>query len=395
MADSFPITCGGVDCSLVTLSVPSVGPWFADCTLISSDIAPAGTVQLVIGDVTLTGTVEPAHSGNFGERRVVRVVAGGGGWGKQIAARAYSNDAGVKAQRIASDAADMAGERLAATITGSFGAHYVRDAGTASRALEEVAQGVPWWVDFAGLTQVGKRFAVPAGSGARVLDYEPGRQEVTLAIDSLNDVPIGAQLNDGDAARWEGTLTVAAIEVKITAASLRVSAWCGAGGDLLVDTMRQLVARVMPQGLFGSYRYRVVQMNGDRVDLQAVKKGSLPDLVTVDMWPGVSGTHAKLAAGTHCVVVFLDGDRNDPIITNFVGRAGPGEIPDDLTIGPEATANGAARQNDTVTMMWPPMAIIGTAIIGGVPSQITGVVTALAGQTLGTITTGSAKVNIG
>lgn len=388
MAD-FSVTCADGICSDVRLHVPSVGPWFADCSLIESPpTLPTGSTQIVIGDVTLSGTIDAEHSGTFGAQTVVRVIAGGAGWGRQLAAKSYDNDAGTKASRIVSDAAAAVGEAMApgALQSVTVGAHYARGAGPASRTIEDVAAGVPWWVDFGGVTQVGQRLGVPLGNGATVLDYDVTAQTVTLAVQSLNDCPIGAQLVDA-AGRWSGALTVASLEVVVSPSSMRVLAWVGKGADMLVDTLRDLIARLQPQRLDGTYRYRVVQMNGDRVDLQAVSRAAgLPDLVTVDMWPGVSGSHAKLAKGTQVGVGFFDGARGDPFIHSFTGRAGPAAIPDSIELG---GPNGAlaARQGDFTSTPLPPAIFSGT--IGGSPA--TGVLVFPVVVVPGTIAGGSAK----
>jgi hypothetical protein len=383
----FPITCGGVDCASVLLHVPSVGPWFADVKLTEVKGAmPAGSIELVIGDVTLRGTVA-APSDTYGEQRSLRVIAGGGGWGKQLAARPYANDAGTKATAVASDAAAEAGETMAAGISlpTTYPAHYIRNAGPASRTIEDAAGSTPWWVDYAGITQIGQRFVTVPGKGARVLDYDVSTQHVTLAVDSLTDVAIGTQLIDE---RWPGTLAVSSLEVSVTSASLRVVAWVGKGADSLIESMRALIARLMPQGLFGKYRYRVIRMNGDRVDLQIVKKQSgLPDIATCDMWPGVSGVHVKLAKGTEVAVSFLDGDRSLPIIDSFVGRAGPAATPERIEIGGPDGADAAVK-GGTVEVLFPPMIFAGT--IGGSPAS--GVVSSMTGKTTGTIVTGIPRV---
>lgn len=389
MADGFPITCGGIGCASVLLHVPSVGPWFADVKLteVKGDM-PAGGIELVIGDVTLKATVTDP-SGTYGEQRSLRVVAGAGSWGKPLVARNYSNDAGTKATTLATDAAKEAGETMAAGISlpTVYPSHYVRNAGPASRTIEDAAAGVPWWVDYAGVTQVGQRFVTVPGKGARVLDYNPATQHVTLAVDSLTDIGIGTQLIDE---RWQGTLTVSSLEISITSASVRVTAWVGKGADNFLESMRALIGRLMPQGLFGKYRYRVIRMNGDRVDLQIVKKQTgLPDIATCDMWPGVSGIHAKLANGAEVAVSFLDGDRSQPVIDSFVGRGGPGAQPERIEIGGPNGADAAVK-GGTVEVLFPPMIFNGT--IGGSPAS--GVVSSMTGKTLGSIATGIPGVGI-
>jgi hypothetical protein len=118
-----------------------------------------------------------------------------------------------------------------------------------------------------------------------------------------------------------------------------------------LDSLRAIVERLTDAKLNGKFRYRVVEMRGDRVDLQrAGTRRDLPDMIAVSMWPGVSGSHAKLAKGTEVLVAFVDGDRAMPIITNFA----PGSVPDELTLGGPSGAAPVARLGDSVTVCWPP-----------------------------------------
>jgi hypothetical protein len=386
---SFRITCAGADAASVSLHVPGTGPWFADCRLLEAEGAePSGRVELVIGDVTLSGTVDPDHSGTFGEQRSVRVIAGAAGWGRHLSALNYSrNDAGIKKSRIAGDAATLVGEVMAAPLSGNVGSHYVRAAGAASRVLDDLSPGA-WWVDYSGLTQTGKRFTVPAGGGATVLEYDTSTNRVTCVVDTLNDLPIGAQLTD--ATRWAGTLTVAALEIAITAETFRVIAWCGTGSDAINDNLKALITCLSDGKLLGSYRYRVVGMSGEKVDLQAVRPAEgLPSILTVDMWPGLSGSHATLARGAECVVQFLDGRHDDPVVTNFIGRAGPD--PDLIELGGKG-GRGVARYGDAVTIPLPPAVLTGVVVINGTPSPLQGALVFPVGQVSGSITAASEKV---
>jgi hypothetical protein len=106
-------------------------------------------------------------------------------------------------------------------------------------------------------------------------------------------------------------------------------------------------------------------MRGDRADLQrAGSRKDLPDLIAVSMFPGVSGTHARLSKGTEVLVAFVDGDRAQPVITNF----SPDSIPDELTLGGPAGASPIARVGDTVTAFFPPdLPWVGT--ISGSPAS--------------------------
>ena len=163
------------------------------------------------------------------------------------------------------------------------------------------------------------------------------------------------------------------------------------GRGALTQALASAVARLTDQRLHGVYRYRVLRLSVDRVELQAVRKGAgLPDLLPVSMWPGVAGAHATLALGAEVLVQFVEGDRTMPIVTGFAGRGGQGHVPTLLEICTPGLP--AARQGDAVQVTLPPAAFSGT--IGGSPA--TGTVTWAPPATAnGTITGGSAKVKIG
>jgi hypothetical protein len=274
------------------LSVPGVGPWFADLAL--ADDAPAlaagGPATLQIGASSWKGTIVPSHAGTFGLQRRLRVVAGGGGWGRMLPAKQYHSDAGVKARQVATDAAREAGETLGDFATGGadrLGADYVRPAGPASSALEDAAQEADWWVGADGITRVGVRPTLsPPATAYDVQRFDPEHRLVELAVDDLASVGVGAVL----AANLDEPVTIRALEVTIRADKIRARAWVGAGRrSILADRMRAIVARCVDAQLLGAYRYRVVQHDGERVNLQVVRKrAGVPDLLHVDMWP-VSG----------------------------------------------------------------------------------------------------------
>lgn len=376
----------GIDLSEAVVYVPNQGVPFADCQLTQGP-TPSGLVVLQLGDLALSCTVDPEHSGAFGEQQRARVLCGAGAWGSLLAPRGYSNDAGVKASLVASDAARECGETLdASSLQVRLGAAYAREAGPAWRTLEDALRGAPWRVDFDGVTRLGARPAGSLAQSALLLSWDAQSLTAEFAVDSLLDVPIGAVIPAD--ARLATPQTVSSLEFHIRADSVRVRARCGAlQNSALADTLRALVERLGSQRLWGCYPYRVARMNGDRADLQAESKQlGIPDLITIPMWPGVSGTHATLADGALVVVQFLNGDRARPVITNFVGRGGPGDLPSELEIG---GPNGAlaARQGDSTSTPLPPAIFSGT--IGGVPA--TGVLVFPAVTVPGAVTGGSAK----
>lgn len=377
------------------LLVGNTGPWTAECDL-EGDDAVSGSVTLEIagGDapLRLQGTV--TESGVFGEQRKLRIVAGAGAWGNVVTAKGYHNDAGVKALLVATDAAREVGERLGsfAPAADRLGADYARHAGVASRALEDAAGSLAWWVDHDGVTHVGGR---PAGAQVdpdvvHVLEFDPRCLVATLAVDDMRALQIGSVLSD----RLEAPQTVREFELHITPDSARVTAWCGGGASEtghLVGLLRAIAQRATDERLTGLYRYRVGGMQGDRVLLQIVRRAAgLPDLLPVSMWPGVAGVHALLTPGAEVLVQFVEGLRTQPVITHFAGKDGVGFVPISLTIG-GPVGLPAARQTDPVQVTLPPASFSGT--IGGSPATGT-VVWAPPAIASGTIVGGSAKVSI-
>jgi hypothetical protein len=316
-----------------TVHVPARGVWWADVDL-EGDPDVSGRVTLTLGQLELSGTILESQAGTHGLQRRVRLAGGAGGWGTVLRARAYHSDAGVQARTIVEDAAREAGEELGniSPAVERIGPDYVRQAGPASRVLEDAIGGVPWWVDYDGKTQVGPRSSAAAeGSSYEVLEYEPRARLVTLAVDDLRAVGIGTVLSD----RLDAQQTVRELELDV-ADVVRVRAWCGGDGSpfgRLVQTIEGLVARATDRQLFGLWQYRVSRMSGDRVELQAVSQAAgLPDILPISMRPGAAGVHAELAQGAEVLVQFVEGDRAKPVITHFAGKDGVGWTPTSTTV---------------------------------------------------------------
>jgi hypothetical protein len=388
----------------------NIGPWSAECEF---EEAPAisGRVTLTIGTLELSGTVLATQDGTFGLQRKCRIVAGASGWGHPLAPKGYHNDAGVKAKLVVEDAAREAGETLGTfvPVAERIGVDYARQRGPASMALEDViGDGVAWWVDYAGVTHVGPRPAVPIDKAMyQVLAFDPATRVVTLAVDDPGAVMVGSLLSE----RLDSPQVVRELELVVDGDSMRVTAWCGGSATdpgRLSMLLRDIARKAVDGQLFGKYRYRVVRMAADaRVELQAVRKlAGLPDLLPVALWPGLPGLEAELAPGSLVLVEFVEGDRAQPIITHFAGKhdGGPG-VPVSLTLC--GSTQRVARQGDLVqsggvgtTII---IGLLGTgappnqAVVAGVPYPVSFsldplAVGPLAAPLYGAISTGSPKV---
>ena len=387
MTDSV-LMLGGVPAARCTLTIPAVGPWYADVDLVD-DTALSGRVTLEAAGLSLVGTIDPRHDGTQSAVRRTRVVAGGGAWGRALGPKHYHNDAGVRALLVAQDAAREAGETLGTfAVAGSVGVDYVRASGPASASLVEVIGETPWWVDYAGVTQVAARSTTTPTVGSYVLeDYDPRSRVATLALDDLSAVPVGSVLSEG----LDTPQTVRELVVDVTPEATRARAWCGTDTRYarVAGLLRALVERVIAENREGPALYRVSKMSDKRVELQLVnRRAGLPDLLPISMWPGIAGAHAQLTPGAEVLVEFVDGDRSRPIVTHFAGKDGTGFVPVKLSLCDAAgTAPFAARVGDSISVTFPPGSFLtsaNTPVYNATPLTFSG-----------TITGGSSKVAIG
>lgn len=350
MTSSSYITIGGQPATRAVVVMPSAGVWWAD---VDCELAPnlGGALDLVVGTLTLRGTIDSARSGAFGERRRARVIGGAGAWGTALHARHYHNDAGVRARVVIEDAAREAGETV--SIDADIGARvlgvdYVRESGPASRALRAAIGDAVWWVEPDGTTRVSaQRPTSTAVAGTyEVLEHNPRTRLVIVAADDLTAVGVGSVLSE----RLEEPQTVRELVIRADDEAVRLEARCGsvAGQSQLARELARIIEQVMSRRIHGRWRYRVVQISVDRLELQPVRRDAgLPDVLPISMWPGVAGAHAKPQLGAEVLVEFLEGDRTRPVVSGFAGKDGTGHAPDEQTfsVGTTLKLGGAGATN--------------------------------------------------
>ena len=96
------------------------------------------------------------------------------------------------------------------------------------------------------------------------------------------------------------------------------------------------------------YRYRVINMSGDRVLLQAINPSlGIPDIVPIEVRPGSAGLSADLTPGCEVLVQFIEGNPTMPYIASFTPKGNPGHAPVDMTL--KATSE-VAIEAPTVTV---------------------------------------------
>lgn len=236
---------------------------------------------------------------------------------------------------VLSTTAAEVGEVVVDAAPKRLGKDYVRTAGSAGRVLA----GLGWHVDMTGVTVVGPRPSVPAGTGVEVMSWDPTSHIADIASDEL--VTPGTVLTD---TRF-GTLVVGDVDQTFGDSGVRASARCSstapapAAGGQLIAALSAIGREASGSAHLRAYRYRVVAQAGDgRLVLQAVKRtAGVPDILPIEMAPGVPGVTAKLAPGSTVLVEFTEGDPSQPAVRGF--ESGP--VPLEVAISAIRVAVGA------------------------------------------------------
>jgi len=192
------------------LELPIYGAWVADVAF-ATDAAVPASGTLTVNDLALKGSVLPVGTSFAGALRA-RIVGGGAGWGKVIPGQAYANPAGISLSLILGDVARAVGETVNVASNVQVGLAYIRESAPASRVLRQLAGG-SWWVDAAGVTQVGPRTNTsPIISLFQVITYDGATRMADVATEVLADWTPGRTFS---APVLGATLTIAAVYHRI------------------------------------------------------------------------------------------------------------------------------------------------------------------------------------
>jgi hypothetical protein len=307
-----------------SVSIPAWGAWFAEVS-VDGEKTLSGSVTLTIADLTLNGTV--LSGGPAKGRSHFRIVGGAGGWGRTIPAKAYANDAQVKVSTVLGDAAAAVQETLGTVSSDRVGPAFVRPSGPAGWVLEQVAPR-GWYVDEAGVTQIGARVAGKLPAGVTHGPVDLARGSVTLASESISAILPGLVV-DG--------LTAVDVLHEISAeGGLRSTVYGArsAGSSRIPDAIWAIVDQYDPDRRFrGVTEYRVVTVDGNRLNLQPVRVSTgMPDLRRVPIRPGVAGCDGTAALGSRVLVGFADSDPGRPFVAGFEDPDGDGFQPSALKL---------------------------------------------------------------
>ncbi len=289
-------TINGLPVSRLRAQVPDWGTWWVDLDS-TSDQPLKGLVEVAIGGEVLHGAI--ASGGVESGRSRYRVVGGKGKWGAEAPRKPYLDDAGVKVSKVLDDLAREVGETIADLPATRQGPHYARAEGPAADTLNLLAPR-NWYVDFAGVTHVGKRAATTYTGADPKTRIDDAVQVVELAIESIAGLLPGVQIGDGKPATD--------VEFELEGSRLTARIYTGSKRARFNQALFDLVRSLFPQLRYlGAWEYRVLAQQGERLTLMPVRSATgMPALRAVPVRPGLPGCKGKVLPGSLVLVTFAD-----------------------------------------------------------------------------------------
>lgn len=303
---------------------PTWGLWWAD--LDSPDpVEASGRTALTVAATAFSGTV--IAGGVYDGRASYRIVAGAGGVNKPLPRKSYVNDAGVSLANVLGDAAREAKEALVGAPSTRLGPHYVRQEGETLGDLLQRHCPKNWYADTDGTIRIGKRAATTYSGDAPRVRVDPRGAVVDLAVDSLDGLTPGVQI--------DGAKPATDLQVDLSPDRLTVRVYSAARTTRRLDAYARILRAVFPSlAYLGVWEYRVVTQIGERLNLQPARVASgMPDLRAVPVRPGVSGVKCKVMPGELVLVCFADCDPSRPQVFAHDNADAPGWMPLEFQIG--------------------------------------------------------------
>lgn len=396
---------GAIEASSMRWLAPWSGVWSAELDIPGEILPSSGPAAIASTEgIALVGTVDELRSGSFGQKRRLRVIGGGAGWGKPVQAQHYHSDVGVQLFEVASTTAVEAGEAVTVLTPKVVGIDFTRQAAPHTAGEIFVDAGVDWWVGLDGITRVGTRLPVIAPTSLEILDVNLG--EGTASFTAAVLVEPGTVVIDD---RLGTPRIVREVDATVSGGAVTGTLW-------LVETAPQsgfvnelvshlgALANAATRAAFGRfYEYRVIAMSGDRVELQAVeaKSDGVPDILPTSVWSGSSGYRATLRPASRVLVGFKSGDRKQPFVAFYEPPEGDGWRPVELeldavaklAIGAQAVAVVLGAQTGALPIARAPAVIafaqaVGAALTAAGGTATAGGITPITSAALGGVLTG-------
>jgi len=210
----------GQQLTSLRLTLPYSGRILAEATAGEPIALVAGLLTFLLGDLSVV--TSPMRSGEFAGQWSAEAIGGRGGWGKVIPAKGYQSPIGVLNAQVFADAALTCGEFPPVVQVPQFlPQFYERRRGPAARVFETLDGGQIWWIDGAGVAQVGFRPPTVVTAPFDLIECDKSRGRLVIATDSPAAFAPGATFIDPMA----GPFTINAVVWTSNAQSLRGEVW--------------------------------------------------------------------------------------------------------------------------------------------------------------------------
>jgi len=311
------ITINGARVSACSITMPYYGAWVADVDVVGS-AEIASPVSLVVGDLTLVGTV--VRQAEFTGDRKARIVGGGGGWGKTIPKKGYSHVIGVKASTIVGDAARESGESIVLESDRTLGLLYAREEAPAERVLNLVV-GNEWWIDPAGVTQTKARVSLPVVAPFTLVSRNGALDQFEIATESIAGWLPGRTFSSPTVTDVQtiSSVTIEAsndgkVRLRVLGTSVAI--------ERLRTNIRAIIRAEIASLSYGvTWEYTIAPSLGmpgieTTVDVTPVSGSVMPALTRVPLAAGL-GVVSPPLTGAKCRVRFVNGNPWQPEVVSL------------------------------------------------------------------------------
>lgn len=323
MAGNF-FTFGGVRAVSGSITIPWTGCWAADVEFADTTTLPTGAAALVLGNLSLVGTVY--RSAAYAGRITARIVGGAGGWRKSVAPHSYSLESGVTIGMVLGDVAALVGETVNVPTNSVLGVYYVREATVAEQVLRQLA-GADWYVDPVGVTQIQARAPATVTSNFLVNTYDPARGQFEISTEDYASWLPGAQFSNANVPTVQ---TASMVRIESSNSGKLRHTVLATGPDDQTDRMlqpiRDVIRHELPAlGYLGVFGYVVSETSGTTITATPASGAlPLPALIRIPMKSGSAGMQGKPPNGSTIAVAFLDGNPTQPVVIGGMPFPGQG-----------------------------------------------------------------------
>lgn len=147
-------------------------------------------------------------------------------------------------------------------------------------------------------------------------------------------------------------------------------------GDRISSYIAAIMRDIFPKYEYhGIYRYQVFRQTGEKLELQILKKKpGLPDILPVEMFPGVAGAFSTVSESSTALVMFIDGDPSQPIVVGFAPKSEGDLHYPEATVLNAITSIDIGKDNLEHVVKWPGFSIWASQVIvafNGIKADIT------------------------